>query len=53
MEDRSDYAEELYYERRARNAHRCRCGGDMPGRCPGPASCPMCDHDDETEAEAA
>ena len=19
----------------------CRCGGDMPGRCPGPAFCPM------------
>lgn len=23
-------------------ATRCRCG-DMPGRCPGPAACPMCD----------
>ena len=24
-------------------ARGCRCGGDMPGRCPGPANCPMCD----------
>lgn len=23
----------------------CRCAGDMPGRCPGPASCPMCESD--------
>ena len=21
--------------------HACRCGGDMPGHCPGPANCPM------------
>ena len=20
----------------------CRCGGDMPGMCPGPQNCPMC-----------
>jgi len=24
-----------------RNAGGCRCGGDMPGICPGPQSCPM------------
>jgi hypothetical protein len=23
--------------------------GDMPGRCPGPAFCPMCQSDDETD----
>lgn len=22
---------------------RCQCGGDMPGRCPGPHACPMVD----------
>ena len=21
----------------------CKCAGDMPGYCPGPASCPMCE----------
>ena len=25
-----------------RNPGSCRCGGDMPGRCPGPNNCPMC-----------
>jgi len=25
----------------------CRCGGDMPGTCPGPSSCPMCETPDE------
>ena len=25
-----------------RNPASCRCGGDMPGHCPGPAACPMC-----------
>lgn len=20
---------------------RCRCGGDLPGRCPGPSACPL------------
>ena len=29
----------------------CRCAGDMPGRCPGPASCPMC-QPDESAADA-
>lgn len=33
----------------------CRCG-DMPGRCPGPSNCPLCEPPDElpdgmTEAE--
>lgn len=45
-EARQEYAEDLHEERRARNAHRCQCSGDMPGHCPGPASCPMTQHDD-------
>lgn len=44
--------EEFEEERRARRADRCRCGGDMPGRCPGPAYCPMCrEKDDEDDDE--
>ena len=27
----------------------CRCGNDLPGRCPGPDNCPMCDDDQEPE----
>jgi hypothetical protein len=30
---------------------RCECGDDMPGRCPGPANCPMCQADDEEDGE--
>lgn len=28
----------------------CKCAGDMPGYCPGPASCPMCQPDEDEEA---
>jgi hypothetical protein len=49
---RHEYAEELYEERRDRNAHRCQCSGmDMPGSCPGPANCPLADHDEPDEGE--
>ena len=30
----------------------CKCAGDMPGYCPGPASCPMCQPDEEAAADA-
>jgi hypothetical protein len=30
---------------RWRHPQPCRCPGDMPGRCPGPAYCPMCEDD--------
>ena len=29
----------------------CRCGADMPGTCPGPAFCPMCETPDEEGAD--
>lgn len=45
-----DEMEEVYAAREARRRSRCQCGGDMPGRCPGPAFCPMC-ADDEVEEE--
>lgn len=34
---------------------RCRClaPGDGYGRCPGPDSCPLCQEDDDFDAEAA
>jgi hypothetical protein len=28
----------------------CRCGSDMPGRCPGPENCPMCEEEGEDAA---
>jgi hypothetical protein len=37
---------------RARNSTACRCGSDMPGTCPGPANCPMCETDDEFNDES-
>lgn len=37
-----DARREAIDERRAYlRATRCQCGGDMPGRCPGPRFCPM------------
>jgi len=49
---RHEYAEDEYEARRARNAHRCQCSGeDWPGSCPGPANCPLADHDDDEDAE--
>lgn len=41
--DLMDWADE-------RPSSRCQCGGDMPGRCPGPSLCPMCQTDDEDAA---
>lgn len=36
-----------------RRATRCRCGGDMPGRCPGPANCPLCEEVEEEDDDDA
>lgn len=41
---------DAYEERRERTRNRCLCGyPDWPGRCPGPAYCPIqqCEGDDE------
>jgi len=51
-----DFYEERAEARRERRAFyratHCQCGGDMPGRCPGPAFCPMCaPQDDEVEED--
>jgi uncharacterized OB-fold protein len=50
FQDEIDAARERDEDRR-RNA--CRCGNDMPGRCPGPAACPMCSSDDDEEEDAS
>jgi hypothetical protein len=51
--DREELRREVIDERRAwRRANQCRCGGDMPGHCPGPHACPMCAPEpEEDEAE--
>ncbi|MDE2239052.1 MAG: hypothetical protein KGJ73_03885 [Rhodospirillales bacterium] len=36
-DERREDAEEM---RRLRK-DACQCGGDMPGRCPGPEACPL------------
>jgi hypothetical protein len=52
-EQRQEYAQDMYEERQQRRAHRCQCAGmEMPGSCPGPANCPMADHDEPDDEEA-
>ena len=46
---REEWAMELAEDRSRRRA--CQCGDDMPGHCPGPENCPMCQEDDD-EGEA-
>ena len=46
-----DLADE-WADRQARNAGNCKCSGDMPGSCPGPASCPMCQPDEDAAVDA-
>lgn len=41
MTEREWDPEELAEFADAKPADACRCGGDMPGRCPGPSNCPM------------
>lgn len=51
--DEDERREAIDEQRRYLRATRCRCGGDMPGYCPGPSACPMCadDRDEETGDE--
>jgi hypothetical protein len=54
--DLEDYRREAAEDRARLRSQACRCGGDMPGFCPGPARCPMCadgpsDDEDETGEE--
>jgi hypothetical protein len=49
MNTEDDWRAEAAYAKQERDAQRCRCHFEMPGRCPGPAACPMCDDDDETD----
>lgn len=42
--------DEIDARRRFIQQTRCRCGGDMPGTCPGPAFCPNCDDEPEDAA---
>jgi len=46
-----DLADE-WADRQSRKSQACKCSGDMPGSCPGPASCPMCQPDEESLIEA-
>jgi hypothetical protein len=50
--DRDDYEERAEAKRERRALYRathCQCGDDMPGRCPGPAACPLCELEIEDE----
>lgn len=49
MSDRDDPApSDLQDWHEPKRPTRCQCGNpDMPGRCPGPSNCPMCQADDE------
>lgn len=41
-------ADDLCEAHAERARQRCQCGGDMPGTCPGPANCSMCDDGGES-----
>lgn len=42
--DDEELRQEAIEQRRAmRRATQCQCGNDLPGRCPGPMSCPYSD----------
>jgi hypothetical protein len=43
--------EALAERRRLHRATACQCPGEMPGYCPGPASCPMAAHEPEEEEQ--
>lgn len=41
--------EAVAHRRALRRAHVCQCGDDLPGHCPGPASCPYSDFNSNDE----
>lgn len=43
--DAQDAALERAEARAIRRFSPCQCGTDMPGTCPGPENCPMCEDD--------
>jgi hypothetical protein len=43
-------AEAMEERRKQRASTQCRCG-EMPGRCPGPAFCPLCEPEEEEETD--
>ena len=45
--DEDERRDALEARRSKRYKGACRCGTEMPGRCPGPENCPMCEEDDE------
>jgi hypothetical protein len=49
--DHTDEADARAHDAAKRRAQSCRCGGDMPGFCPGPDRCPMCERDDEEASD--
>lgn len=38
-------------DQRAWRGLACQCGGGMPGTCPGPANCPMCEPLDDEDGQ--
>ena len=44
--DLEDYRADEIEARAERRRTQCRCHFDMPGYCPGPAYCPLCQEDE-------
>ena len=42
---------ESHFAREAKRRQVCQCGGDMPGRCPGPDVCPMVAQEEDEDAQ--
>ena len=49
MNTDEDWRREAADARDERSRNACQCFGEMPGRCPGPANCPMCETDEEMD----
>ena len=52
LDERFEERMEARAERRnERRSHKCQCGDDLPGHCPGPVSCPYSDFNNDDESE--